>query len=146
LRGMVRAVYAPAAFVSSTDSTVTLALPNDVHRRKCDEQRPAVEAALSSHVGAPIAVELVTEGSDDDGAAAAASAPPRATTARPTGDDDGDAAGDEPPVPPASSTPLPDDDDVDLDELVDAPPASARTPIDRLAEAFPGSELIDERS
>ncbi len=39
-----------------------------------------------------------------------------------------------------------DDDDVDLDDLVDVPPESVKSPIDRLAEAFPGSELIDERS
>ena len=39
-----------------------------------------------------------------------------------------------------------DDEDVDLDDLVDVPPESVKTPIDRLAEAFPGSELIDERS
>ena len=40
----------------------------------------------------------------------------------------------------------PDDDDVDLDDLVDVPPESVKSPIDRLAEAFPGSELIDERT
>jgi DNA polymerase-3 subunit gamma/tau len=39
---------------------------------------------------------------------------------------------------------LPDDDDVDIDDLVDAPPESVKTPIDRLAEAFPGSELIED--
>ena len=39
---------------------------------------------------------------------------------------------------------LPDDDDVDLDDLVDAPPEAVRTPMDRLAEAFPGSELVDD--
>jgi DNA polymerase-3 subunit gamma/tau len=37
------------------------------------------------------------------------------------------------------------DDEIDLDDLVDAPPESVKTPINRLAEAFPGSELIDER-
>ena len=42
------------------------------------------------------------------------------------------------------STDLPDDDDVDLEDLVDAPPETVKTPIDRLAEAFPGSELIEE--
>jgi DNA polymerase-3 subunit gamma/tau len=36
------------------------------------------------------------------------------------------------------------DDDIDLDDLTDAPPDSVKTPIDRLAEAFPGSELVDE--
>ena len=39
---------------------------------------------------------------------------------------------------------LPDDDDVDLDDLIDAPPEAVKTPVDRLAEAFPGSELIDD--
>jgi DNA polymerase-3 subunit gamma/tau len=39
---------------------------------------------------------------------------------------------------------LPDDDDVDLDDLIDAPPETVKTPVDRLAEAFPGSELIDD--
>jgi DNA polymerase-3 subunit gamma/tau len=42
------------------------------------------------------------------------------------------------------SAELPDDDEVDLDDLVDAPPESVKSPIDRLAEAFPGSELIEE--
>jgi hypothetical protein len=36
--------------------------------------------------------------------------------------------------------------DIDLDDLVDAPPESVVSPIDRLAQAFPGSELLDERS
>ena len=39
---------------------------------------------------------------------------------------------------------LPDDHEVDLDELVDAPPEAVNTPVDRLAEAFPGSELVDD--
>jgi DNA polymerase-3 subunit gamma/tau len=148
LRGMARAVFAPATFVSSTDTTVVLSLPNDVHRRKCDEQRRTVEAALTGHVGTPIAVELVTEGESDTEVRAVdatgpaerepdAAADEAATTPRPA---------DGPSGPGPSGEGLPDDDDVDLDDLVDAPPDSARTPIDRLAEAFPGSELIDERA
>jgi DNA polymerase-3 subunit gamma/tau len=39
---------------------------------------------------------------------------------------------------------LPEDHDVDVTELVDAPPETVKTPIDRLAEAFPGSELVEE--
>ncbi len=39
----------------------------------------------------------------------------------------------------------PADDEIDLDDLVDAPPEFVVSPIDRLAQAFPGSELIDER-
>jgi DNA polymerase-3 subunit gamma/tau len=36
------------------------------------------------------------------------------------------------------------DEDIDLDDLVDAPPESALSTIDRLAQAFPGSELVDD--
>ena len=39
---------------------------------------------------------------------------------------------------------LPEDHEVDLTELVDAPSETVKTPIDRLAEAFPGSELVTE--
>ena len=47
-------------------------------------------------------------------------------------------------VAPTVVSSLPDDDDVDLDDLTDAPPESVKSPIERLAEAFPGSELIEE--
>jgi hypothetical protein len=40
--------------------------------------------------------------------------------------------------------PSPEDDDVDLSELVDAPPGSGGSGIERLTKAFPGAQLIDE--
>jgi DNA polymerase-3 subunit gamma/tau len=164
LRGMARAVYAPASFVRSTDSTLTLSVPNAVHCAKCEEQRSVVEAALAEYTGAPVTVELL-----DGGGGGGGSGQPRVSSApsRPPIEDSGhgdDAGGertsprerglataaamaesgtvdDEPVISVAD---LPDDDDVDLDDLIDAPPESVKSPIDRLAEAFPGSELIDE--
>ena len=50
---------------------------------------------------------------------------------------------DAPPAPTAAAPPPPADDDVDLDDLVDAPPGSVPSTIDRLAQAFPGSELVE---
>ena len=47
------------------------------------------------------------------------------------------------PTPAASAPPAPPDEDIDLDDLVDAPAGSAPTTLDRLAEAFPGSELVE---
>ncbi len=38
----------------------------------------------------------------------------------------------------------PADDDIDLADLVDAPPSSVPTSLDRLTQAFPGAQLIDE--
>ena len=199
LRGMARAVFAPATFVRSDDSTLTLSVPNAVHRTKCEEQRAGVEAALSKFAGASVTIELLDgdgggdgrgRGGGDDGengngggGGARRSDDARPVPARSTphsepsagavpvdgeespGAPDASGAGapglsprergmaaaaaagsaivesgDEPAVAAA----LPDDDEVDIDDLVDAPPETVKTPIDRLAEAFPGSELIEE--
>jgi len=214
LRGMARAVFSPATLVASSAGSVTLGLPNDTHRTKCEQHRSIVEQALAAHTGAAVAVELVVEGggSDPSGASsggsgggsnsAVAAGAPDATTAPPrsTGGDGaatamsaGALAHDTAPSPEleASTAPvsesahlsvvpapesdavpngraiaeqarvqgpepdpeaglqtiaetLPEEDDVDLDDLVDAPPDTVKTPIDRLAEAFPGSELVDD--
>lgn len=161
LRGMARAVFAPAEFVSSTESSLTLALPNAVHRGKCEQQREVVEAALSAHRGTAVALELL-DGDDDDGGGGGDGGGGRARrTDAPTSSGS--------PVDRARGTPdtagvdaddargsgrgddalgasheLPDDGEIDVHDLVDIPPEAVKTPIDRLAEAFPGSELIDE--
>jgi DNA polymerase-3 subunit gamma/tau len=166
LRGMARAVYAPASFIRSTESVLTLSVPNAVHRAKCEEQRSVVEAAVGNYVGAPVSVELLDGGGggDDGGGSRSGTPEPVAEPApRPS-------LGETPPADITASSPrarglaaaaagasapaddesfvvradLPDDDDVDLEDLVDAPPESVKSPIDRLAEAFPGSELIEE--
>jgi DNA polymerase-3 subunit gamma/tau len=38
------------------------------------------------------------------------------------------------------------DEDIDTGDLVDVPSDAIVSPIDRLTQAFPGSEIIDERS
>jgi hypothetical protein len=45
---------------------------------------------------------------------------------------------------PAAETAPPPDDEVDLAEVMDAPPASMPTGLDRLTEAFPGARLVEE--
>jgi DNA polymerase-3 subunit gamma/tau len=151
LRGMPRAIYAPATFVRCDEGVLTLAVPNAVHRAKCEEHRDAVEKMLSAHAGVAVTVALVDGGGGGSGGGGGADDVPRpepvATTRR--DDEQGGSSG---PIDGATapgdtvvdSHQLPDDDDVDLDDLVDAPPESVKTPIDRLAEAFPGSELIEE--
>ncbi len=165
LRGMARAVYAPAGFVRSTVSSLSLSVPNAVHLSKCEQHRTVVEAALQQFTGVPVTVELIDGGGGDraagGGAAAGAGGVPDGGTATPgpAGDDSramsqrsgeprsdrvDTSYGDE--VADAAPAVYPDDDDVDLDDLVDAPPESVKSPIDRLAEAFPGSELIEDAS
>jgi DNA polymerase-3 subunit gamma/tau len=176
LRGMARAVYAPAEFVRSTESTLTLSVPNAVHRAKCEEQRQIVESALAAFAGAPVAVEFAEDGGSGQGSGAGSPSRPAAdmsasVPSTPGQDQAATQVRDEATDPVRSSArerglaaaaagidadaslssefsvgsaDLPDDDDVDLDDLVDAPPESVKSPIDRLAEAFPGSELIEE--
>jgi DNA polymerase-3 subunit gamma/tau len=43
----------------------------------------------------------------------------------------------------AAPPPPPDDEDIDLNDLVDAAPGTVPTTLDRLAEAFPGSRLVE---
>jgi len=191
LKGMARAVYAPAEFVSGTADSLTLSVPNEVHLGKCEQHRDVVERAVSAHVGSAVGIRLIagsgdgpdgnSVGADDDGAAGASSrrSGPGGPAAVPGADDGGpssitggqtsggtraaqgsvlspaagraaaaravaDAAIVEASEALAPSPDLPDDEDVDLEDLVDAPPETVKTPIDRLAEAFPGSELIEE--
>ncbi len=161
LRGMTRAVYAPATLVGAADGTVTFSLPNVAHREKCEQHREAVEAAIRAATGAPVVVQLLVEGESAD-VPPTPSAGPAAPSAEPTVPADPsrpDPSRPDPSRPDLARPDLarpdlaaatidetPDDDDVDLDDLVDAPPESVKSPIDRLAEAFPGSELIDERT
>jgi len=229
LRGMARAVYSPATYVSNSDTTLTLSLPNPVHRDKCEQHRGAVETALAAAVGSPVTLDLVIAGDDggDGGSAGGSGGPAPTTSETPAGgggtadpqqttssasnsepiDPSHPAAGaladaaapsdlaedsrrvaSEPALQHPSATPvpeaapresprraaerkaaeaasngtapaegddesaaseaeihvLPQDHEVDLTELVDAPPETVKTPIDRLAEAFPGSELVSD--
>jgi DNA polymerase-3 subunit gamma/tau len=65
LRGMARAVFSPATLVDSDSENVTLALPNETHRQKCEQHRSVVEEALSAFAGRSVSVTLVAEGGGD---------------------------------------------------------------------------------
>ena len=127
LKGMTRARYTAVELVGEAGGVWQFSVPNDTTRAKCAEYQADVEAALTAAVGAPVKIAFVVEAGNpaDDDAPRLGPAPAAA----------------EPAPPPV---PVPDDDDVDLSELTDAPPESVKTPIDRLAEAFPGSELVSD--
>jgi DNA polymerase-3 subunit gamma/tau len=121
VKPIVRALYSVGSFVGSSGDTWQFSVPNEAHGAKCGEHRAAVEAALSKAVGTPVKLEFVIGGRahDDDHAPVVSAAAPSPVDARSV-------------------------DDIDLSELTDAPAESVRTPIDRLAEAFPGSEFVNE--
>ncbi len=48
-------------FVAADGGVATFSLPNAIHRDRCEEIRPEVERALSTHFGRPVALRLITE-------------------------------------------------------------------------------------
>ncbi len=127
LKPMARAIYAAAALLGERDGAVAVAPPNDVHLAKCEQHRAAVEAAIASVAGGPVPLLLVVEPAGVPGAASSATTTPTASGGRRA------LAGDDDPFADA----------VDPDELTDGPPVAMQSPVERLTEAFPGSELIE---
>ena len=107
-RARARALYTPVDVVDVGGSTVTMATPNETHRTKCEQHRPAVEAEWSAATGRRVEIELGVSGE------------------------------------PVAAAPPPTDEPIDPDELVDAGPGPSA--LDRLAQAFPGAEVIDRKS
>ncbi len=158
LKPLVRAIYSVPKLLGVRDGAVALGAPNDAHRLKCEQHRTEVERVATGVIGAPVRVAVITDsstrhdehddhtGRDDPRDHRNAGAAPGSGIGR------GGAtfgAGSSPSATVVSlhpDGPPPADEDIDLDDLVDAPPDSVVTPIDRLAQAFPGSELMDERN
>jgi len=124
---IIRAIYSAPRLVGVSNGTLTIAAPNDAHRAKCEEYRRQVEAAVAAVAGEPVALRIVTDSA-------------------PVADDHDVPGAGGTVVPLHPVAPPPPDEEIDIHDLVDAPPASVVTPIERLAQAFPGSELMDERS
>ena len=120
VKPIIRALYSAGSFVGHSGGAWQFSVPNEAHGAKCQEHRAAVEAALAKAVGEPVTVEFVVggRGHDDEAAPVARITPPR----------------------PADDQAV---EEIDLSELTDAPP-EGRAPVDRLAEAFPGSEYVTE--
>lgn len=174
LKPLVRAIYSAGSFTRHDGSRWYFAVPNHTHGEKCSAHRSEVEAALTAALGAPIELVIEVgagRGPDHSGAMPRPPLPPETdeqppaspagrTTTRPAPDDghvdrnastrhSGSGAADDEVIDQSDISDIGDisdisDDDIDLDELTDAPPETARTPLDRLAEAFPGAELIDD--
>lgn len=104
-------------FVESEGGRATFALPNAIHRDRCEEVRVDVEQALAAHFGRPVPLRLVTE--DPPGTAGS-------------------------PAVAGGAPPPPDDESIDLDDLQDAPPAEVRSPLDHVLSAFEGATVVEE--
>ncbi|MEC8946822.1 MAG: DNA polymerase III subunit gamma/tau [Actinomycetota bacterium] len=111
-----RARFSAGRFIAVEDGTAVMGLPNEPHRKRCEDLRGELEVVLAARFGATVPVRLVV----DDGSA------DRASSTDPTP---------EPHKPQA-------DDEVDLSALVDADAAEGSA-VERLTKAFPGAALVD---
>jgi DNA polymerase III subunit gamma/tau len=119
LRGMAKAIFMGAHVGAMVDGALTIGFAGEPHRVRAEEYRAEVEKAFAAAAGRHVTLSLVVDTQSHDEPVA--------------------------PVKPVVAAP-PADEDVDTDDLVDAPPDTVISPIDRLAQAFPGSEIIEERN
>jgi DNA polymerase III subunit gamma/tau len=120
LRGMAKAIYMGAHIGTMSGGALVVGFAGEQHRVRAEDYRPAVEIALAALAGREIPLSLVVNdaASRDDNVVTLKRAAPA----------------------PAA------DEDVDTSDLVDVPAEAVVSPIDRLTQAFPGSEIIEEPS
>lgn len=131
LTNKARARFNAGSFVGTAGDVAEFALPNAIHRDRCEELRADVEAALNEHFGRPVPLRLVVGGAADP-----SQGPLRSAGAAPSG------GGSE----AASAADDCHDEQIadigDVAELADADVASSS--IDRITELFPGAEVVEE--
>ncbi len=113
-----RARFSAGRFIAVEDGTAVMGLPNEPHRKRCEDLRGELEAVLADRFQTTLSVRLVVDDGSSDG--------------MPTG---GKTATPEARTPQA-------DDEVDLSALVDADAAEGSA-VERLTEAFPGAALVE---
>ena len=115
LKGATKGIFREGQITEVTDGTAVLLLPKGPPADLLEQRRPEVEAALAAHFGQRVALRLVVGSADQP-------APAVARTA---------------------ATAAPEDDEAhDVHELENAP--AAGNSAERLLEAFPGAELVEE--
>lgn len=120
--------FASGRFVRVDDDAAVFALPNKIHAAKCEEMRADVEAVLASHFGRPVPLRVVVEtGGPQAGG---------------TGDPFSPGLGGAEDAEEGSLEAADVGSDIDLSELTDADDVAGTT-VERIAQAFPGAQLIE---
>ncbi|HEY4331826.1 MAG TPA: DNA polymerase III subunit gamma/tau [Ilumatobacteraceae bacterium] len=146
LKPMARALFSAGHFVGERDGALLFGLPNDTHRVRSEEYRADVEAAVSAFAGTRVALELVVAASAaDDTLASVTPLRPASTNRNSTRPGSVSPRSDSASTAGAPAAAHDDrDEDIDLHDLVDVPPESVKSPLDRLTEAFPGSVVVED--
>ena len=131
-----KARFRGGRFARTDGHEAVFALPNDMHRQRCEEYRRDVEAVLAEHLGAPVPMKLVVDAEVVE-------------AGLPGGDGPAPDPGGAPPGPASTANAVPtiadedDDEAIDPDELVDAV-GEDRSAVERLEAAFGSVEVIEE--
>ena len=112
----VRARFQASRLVGVDGQTITFALPNPVHRERCEQLKTEVELALSKVVGTSVLLSLESSQESDFNEIEKVVSIENVTDQT---------------------------DDTILAELEDAPPDD-RTSVDRFQDAFPGAIVVDD--
>ena len=111
-----RARFSAGRFIAVEDGNAIMGLPNEPHRKRCEDLRGELEVVLATRFGTTVPVRLVVDDGSTDRVSSTRSTP-------------------EKHKPQA-------DDEVDLSALVDADAAEGSA-VERLTKAFPGAALVD---
>jgi len=133
-----KARFRGGRFARTDGAAAVFALPNDMHRQRCEEYRREVEAVLAEHFGAPVPLTLVVDADVVEAGLPGGDGPAPDPGGAPTGTA---------PTANAAATIADEDDDeaIDPDELVDAI-GEDRSAVQRLEEAFGPVEVIEEEN
>ena len=114
-----RARYRSGQIESIEDGRVRFVLASDIEQKRCEQYRPQIEAAMTEAFGSPLTLELAV------GDMATPSSRQRTNVS---------------PAPePAHET------EVDIHDLTDADTVNP-SPAERIAEVFPGAEIIEQET
>ena len=131
LRPRAKGLFGAGRFSVVEDGTAVFSLPTEGLRMKAQEMLSDLEAALAAYFARPIPVRLVVEATSDN--FPVINTPVERRDSGPTTSTI--------PAGPSTRANQNDDEAIDLSELRDAPPDS-QSSLDRLTQAFPGTEII----
>ena len=126
-----KAIFSTGRFVDGDGSVAVFALANVPTRDHCEKKRADVETALAGHFGRPVPLRLVT-----DAEVGGAPAPAPAATGG------GSRSGGRLRAAPVAEVEPEGEEIADVHALEDAPAAGSGA--QRLTDAFPGAELVEE--
>jgi hypothetical protein len=120
LRPRAKGMFTSGRVMGVDGGAAVVGFPTQTLVDMAEGMRPDVESALAATVGHVVRLQLVVDSARGGGGEPGGTAAP----IDPEPDDD---------VPP------------DMSELVDAPPAEVKSPLDHLTSAFPGAEVLDDK-